>query len=163
MARRVFFSFHYERDIWRAQQVRKSWVTQANRAAAGFFDGSLDEAAKAKDEVRLKTAIRRGLRGTTCTVVLIGAKTSQRSYVLFEIAESRARGNALLGVRIHQLKDRGQRTDARGGNPFTRVAALGMYAPYVGLKIPVYDWVRQDGYHNLCSWVEQAVQDQTCQ
>lgn len=38
MARRVFFSFHYERDAWRAAQVRNSWVTKPDREAAGFWD-----------------------------------------------------------------------------------------------------------------------------
>ena len=47
MARRVFFSFHYERDIWRANVVRNSWVTQ-DREAAGFWDASLWEEAKKK-------------------------------------------------------------------------------------------------------------------
>ena len=37
MARRVFFSFHYERDHWRANVVRNSWVTK-DRESAGFFD-----------------------------------------------------------------------------------------------------------------------------
>ena len=38
MARRVFFSFHYEKDIWRASQVRNSWVTKPDRESAGFWD-----------------------------------------------------------------------------------------------------------------------------
>jgi len=37
MARRVFFSFHYERDNWRAGQARNSWVTK-DRESAGFWD-----------------------------------------------------------------------------------------------------------------------------
>ena len=37
MARRVFFSFHYKNDVWRANQVRNSWVTQG-KEAAGFID-----------------------------------------------------------------------------------------------------------------------------
>jgi len=161
VSRRVFFSFHYERDIWRAQQVRNSWVTRPSRSAAGFFDGSLAEAAKTENDARLKAAIRQGLRGTTCTVVLIGARTAQRKYVLYEIAESHARGNALVGVRIHRLKNRRGRTDLRGENPFTRVAALGRYAPYVGRRVPVYDWVRDGGYRNLGRWVASAVREQT--
>ncbi len=39
MARRVFFSFHYERDVWRAGQVRNSWVTK-DREEAGFWDAA---------------------------------------------------------------------------------------------------------------------------
>lgn len=134
----MFFSFHYDRDIWRAQQVRSSYITQP-RDSAGFFDSSLQEAAKTQDEARLKALISEGLKGTSCTVVLIGAKTASRSYVHFEIAESKAKGNALIGVRIHQMKGSDERTDRRGANSFTSLDALGFYAPYVGLKIPMYD------------------------
>ena len=57
MARRVFFSFHYERDIWRANQVRNSWVTQPDRESAGFFDASLWEEAKRKGDAAIKKMI----------------------------------------------------------------------------------------------------------
>lgn len=33
MARRVFFSFHYDNDITRSMTVRNSWVTQGKEAA----------------------------------------------------------------------------------------------------------------------------------
>jgi len=45
MVRRVFFSFHYERDIWRANIVRNSWVTKPDREAAGFVDATVWEKA----------------------------------------------------------------------------------------------------------------------
>ena len=99
MARRVFFSFHYERDIWRANVVRKSWVTQ-DRESAGFFDGSLQEAAKTKSPERLRALIRGRIKGTSCTVVLIGAQTAQRRFVRYELAESCGQGHAPLRVRI---------------------------------------------------------------
>jgi len=38
LARRVFFSFHYEQDVWRANVVRNCWVTKPDREAAGFID-----------------------------------------------------------------------------------------------------------------------------
>ncbi len=47
MARRVFFSFHYERDVWRAGQVRNSWVTK-DREDAGFWDSASWEEVKKK-------------------------------------------------------------------------------------------------------------------
>lgn len=45
--RRAFFSFHYERDIWRASNVRQSGAINA-RARAGFSDASLWEKVKNK-------------------------------------------------------------------------------------------------------------------
>ena len=37
MARRVFFSFHYDDDINRSMTVSNSWVTEG-KEAAGFID-----------------------------------------------------------------------------------------------------------------------------
>lgn len=54
MARRVFFSFHYERDVWRASVVRQSWRTKPDRESAGFFDAGLWEEAKQKGEAASK-------------------------------------------------------------------------------------------------------------
>lgn len=47
MARRVFFSFHYDNDINRSMTVRNSWVTQG-KEAAGFVDKAEFEQTKRK-------------------------------------------------------------------------------------------------------------------
>lgn len=142
MARRVFFSFHYERDIWRANVVRNSWVTQ-DREAAGFFDASLWEDAKKKGEAAIKKMIDDALSGTSVTAVLIGAQTADRTYVNYEIDESIERGNGLFGVRIHKVGDKDGNTDSRGSNPLPT-------------GYTVYDWKDDDGYANFGSWVETA-------
>jgi hypothetical protein len=42
MAKRVFFSFHYQDVIdFRANVVRQHWLTKPDREAAGFFDASI--------------------------------------------------------------------------------------------------------------------------
>ena len=76
MARHVFFSFHYERDIWRASQVRNSWVTQPNRESSGFWDAASWEEVKKKGDLEVKKWIRDQMKGTSVTVVLIGTETS---------------------------------------------------------------------------------------
>jgi hypothetical protein len=45
------------------------------------------------------------LQSTSVTVVLIGQETASRKYVNYEIEQSHSRGNGLLGVRIHNMKD----------------------------------------------------------
>ena len=84
MARRAFFSFHYERDIWRTNVVRNSGVVEGS-AAAGFHDASLWEEAKKKSDAEVKKLIDKGLLGTSVTIVLIGAETSTRTFVDYEI------------------------------------------------------------------------------
>lgn len=142
MARRVFFSFQYQRDIFRANVVRNSWVTQ-DREAAGYFDASLWEEAQTKGDAAVRALIDEGLKNTSVSVVLIGKESSTRSYVKYEIEQSIARGNALLGVRIEKIKDISGNVDDAGANPLP-----------VGYL--VYLWNKDDGYSNLGSWVEKA-------
>lgn len=40
MARRTFFSFHYQEDVWRCWNVRNCLVVSKDQEAQGFFDGS---------------------------------------------------------------------------------------------------------------------------
>ena len=53
--RRVFFSFHYQRDIWRVNQIR-SMPNIVGCAAAGFQDASLWEEAKKKSDDAVNNA-----------------------------------------------------------------------------------------------------------
>ena len=116
--RRVFFSFHYQRDIWRVNQVRNHWVAKDNRQAAGYFDGSLWEKAQAEGKARVKRLVNDGLSGSSVTCVLIGKETFQRHWVQYEIFQSIELGKGVFGVFIHGLKDRNGYTDVRGANPF---------------------------------------------
>ena len=147
MARRVFFSFHYERDVWRAAQIRNSWVTKPDREAAGFWDAAAWEEVKKKGEAAIKQWIRSQMQGTSVTVVLIGAETATRKYVQYEINHSWERGNGLIGIYIHNLRDKNGRRDAEGEDPFKKMG-------YSGIR--TYDWVTSDGYNNLAQWIEDA-------
>jgi len=141
MARRVFFSFHYENDVWRASNVRNSHVVEGT-AAAGFQDASLWEEARKKGEEALKRLINAGLDNTTVTVVLIGAETASRKWVDYEIQKSVDRGNGLLGIYVDKIKDQHGETSARGAVPKRLLDA----------KAPVYTWDRD----KFAEWVEAA-------
>ncbi len=116
MARRVFFSFHYDNDIWRANQVRNSNVV-AGADVAGFFDHSEYEVAKKKGAEAIKKMILHHLDGTSVTVVLIGNQTANRPWVKYEIEQSIARNNGLLGIQIHHLKNQQGQTSLMGSTP----------------------------------------------
>jgi len=160
MARRVFFSFHYERDIWRASQIRNSWVTKPDRESAGFWDAASWEEVKKKGEDAIKRWIDNQPNGTSVTVVLIGAETSERKYVGYEIQKSYQIGNGMLGIYIHNMKNQYGRTDYKGKNPFDN-----WYITRNGQKIyfssfyKTYDWVYDRGYENLGDWIEKAAKD----
>jgi hypothetical protein len=141
MARRVFFSFHYQSDVWRANVIRNCHIVEG-AAAAGFQDGSLWEETKRKGDVAIKKLIDDGLNGTTVTVVLIGSQTSNRKYVTYEIERSIARGNGLVGVYIHSIKDQLGNTAAMGQIPAALSAA----------GAPAYLWDQ----NSFGGWVEAA-------
>lgn len=146
MARRVYFAFHYQRDIWRVNQVRNSNVVEGFDEA-GFIDSSLWEEAKKKGDEAIKRLIDNGLENTTVTVVLIGAETSEREYVDYEINQSWKKKNGLIGVFIHNLENQFGKTDIKGDDPFVKLK-------YEGIR--TYDWVNDDGYENLGNWVDAA-------
>lgn len=147
MARRVFFSFHYERDVWRANVVRNSWVTKPDREAAGFIDAAEFEKLKRQGDEAIKRWINSQLEGTSVTVVLIGAETYKRDWVRYEIIKSFDRGNGQLGVYIHKIEDQNGKTDYKGENPFKCLKLCidkegkGRYYEWNG-----YKWVLFDKY-----------------
>lgn len=156
MARRTFFSFHYERDAWRAGQVRNSWVTQ-DRESAGFWDAAAWEEVKRKGDDAIHKWIDDQLKGTSVTVVLIGAETSQRKYVGYEITASHNKGNGMLGIYIHNMKDSKGNTDTKGANPFANWSIQQNGQKVLLSSIyPTYDWVNDDGRTNIGTWIEAA-------
>lgn len=144
MARRVFFSFHYQNDIFRVNVIRNSHIVEGT-AAAGFQDASLWEATKLKGDAAIKALIDKGLETTSVTVVLIGEKTADRKYVKYEIEQSIARGNGLLGIYIHNIKDINGKTSIIPGRVPEALRKAGA---------PVYTWDR----NQFGRWVEDTYQ-----
>jgi hypothetical protein len=157
MARKVFFSFHYERDAQRAGVVRNHAVTKDGDEAAGYVDKAAWESIEKQGDPAIKKWIGEQLSGTSVTVVLIGPETSNRPWVQYELQQSYAKGNGLLAVTLHNIKDFAGKTDTAGNNSF---GSLGkdkngndVYFFQVG---KTYDWVNDDGYKNFGTWVEEA-------
>lgn len=116
MARRVFFSFHYQRDVWRINQIRNI-PNVTGCAAAGFQDASLWEEAKKKGDAAIKRMIDGALNNTSVTVVFIGNKTAGRKFINYEIEQSIERGNGIVGIQIHHLEDHQGEADQPGATP----------------------------------------------
>jgi hypothetical protein len=157
VARQVFFSFHYARDIWRVNQVRKSNSFQNSGDEAVYWDHSLWEETKKKGDDALRMLIDTGLKGASVTAVLIGAETSTRRWVKYEIEKSYDADKGLFGVYIHRLEDVLGKTDSKGANPFgvIQIPGGGGQVSLAGF-CSTYDWVADDGPKNFASWVERA-------
>lgn len=134
MARRVFFSFHFENDIWRANQVRMANVV-AGADVAGFFDHSEYIQAKKRGRDAIKRMILRHLKHTSVTVVLIGEETANRPWVKYEIKQSVTQNNGLLGIYIHHLMNQHRESEFSFWRPPKPEV------PY-GVQFPAYNWDR---------------------
>lgn len=164
MTRRVFFSFHYQRDIWRVNVVRNHAKVKSGYQEAGYWDGSLWESIKRTGETALKQLINSSLQNTSVTVVLIGSETSERKWVKYEIERSYERGNGMLGIYINNIKNINGTPGLKGSNPFDSFTVK-QPSPYAYMSkpqirmsqiYPTYDWVNDSGYNNFSKWVEDA-------
>lgn len=155
MARKIFFSFHYERDAWRAGQVRNCDLIP-NEDEYGFVDAVEWEKIERQGDGAIERWIAGQIRDTSVTVVLIGAETAGRKWVRHEIMESWKRGNAILGVTIHNMKDQDSNTDSPGENPFDQFRLSD--GRLLSEICQTYDWVNDDGRNNLGTWAENAYQ-----
>lgn len=140
MARRVFFSFEYG-DVSRAMVVRNSWVAQG-RDAAGFVDAAEFEKIAQRGDPAIKAWIDGQLVNTSVTAVLVGALTCSSKWVKYEIEQSKARGNGLLGIDISKIEDFQKKTTERCGK--------------LPNGYPFYLWNNDNGYTNMGSWIEAA-------
>jgi hypothetical protein len=157
MARRVFFSFHYDNDINRSMIVRNSWVTQG-KEAAGFVDKAEFEQVKRQGNDAVYRWIDSQLEGTSVTVVLIGTETLTRQFVQYEICKSLQRGNAVIGIRINGIRDMRTLTTSAQGNVHTKIGQYddGTPAYFDNICDGIYDYTTQNGYANMGNWIENA-------
>lgn len=150
MAKRVFFSFHYQDVIdFRANVVRNHKTTK--HEGAGYFDASIWESAKKVGSLALKRLINVEIQNTSVTAVLIGSDTYLRPWVRYEIFKSVAKGNKILGIHINSIKGKDSKTKSLGQNPFDYLA---LQYSEDGKKIFLNEykngkWVR---YDNLDGW-----------
>lgn len=122
MARKTFFSFHYQPDVSRAWVVRNSWVTKGDRKDAGFFDSSVFESKKRESVEVLKDFLRTAINGTSVTCVLYGTETARRRWVRYELVRSFIHGSGILAVDVHSILDLERKKAKPGSNPLDQLA-----------------------------------------
>ena len=156
--RNVFYSFHYDNDVFRVQQIRNMGVIAGNEPV----NTNDWEEIKRQGETSIRSWIDNEISKCSCVVVLIGSQTYMRPWVKYEIQQAWIQGKGLLGIYIHNLKDPRTGFDYKGYNPFSMISV-----PYRGLTANLSQLVRcidpnsydayNDIYTNLACWVEDAI------
>jgi len=158
MKRRVFYSFHYVPDSWRASQVRNIGVVEGNAPAS---DNDW-ETVKRGGKAAIERWIDNQLDGRSCTVVLIGKETANREWINYEIIESWKAKKGVLGIYVHNLKDSSGKQSAKGKNPFDYLKLpdgmklskfVQTYDPPYSSSTDVYGYISE----NLSKWIESAI------
>jgi hypothetical protein len=158
MPRRVFYSFHYDNDHWRAQQVRNIGFVEGNQPVSSNDWESIKRGGDSAIEKWIVTQ----LAGRSCTVVLVGAETANRKWVQHEIVQSWNSGKGVVGVRIHGLKNSAGTQGVAGSNPFDRLSlgnktlssAVRLYGPIFATSTEAYAAIAK----GIADWIEEAIE-----
>ncbi|MGF6505866.1 TIR domain-containing protein [Paraburkholderia sp. 32] len=154
---KVFFSFHFAEDSWRASMVRQIGALEGNQPVSG---NDWEQVKRGGDD-SIANWIRAQMVGRKCAIVLVGAQTARRPWVRFEIETAWNKGVGIMGVRINGLEDSSGRTSAVGANPFDSLTLNGrplsnvvrLYTPSGFYSKGVYATIAS----NLETWVDEAV------
>jgi hypothetical protein len=161
MARKVFYSFHFDNDCQRAAQVRNIGSLEVN---SPIKDNDWEELKK-KGDSNVEKWIKDQLVGRSCTVVLVGSGTANRKWINYEISETWNENKGIVGVRINGLKDLNGSTSWSGANPFDFVSFTSSKKA-LSTVVKLYDpTVLSDSKatykkiaDNLEAWVEEAIE-----
>ena len=158
MTRKVFYSFHYAADAWRAGQVRNMGVVEGNEPTR---DNDWETVVGGGDSA-IQNWISNQMTGRTCAVVLVGEKTATRRWITYEIVEAWNRGMGVVGIYIHGLQNQHKLTSRQGENPLNLVTIGNRYVlssiakcynPAGANSEQCYDWIRT----HLSNAVEEAI------
>jgi hypothetical protein len=159
LARKVFFSFHYKPDNWRASQVRSMGALEGNQPVS---DNDW-EAVTSGGDAAIQRWIADQMSGKSCAVILIGSATAGRKWITHEIQTAWGGNKGVVGIYIHNLKNSQGLKATKGSNPFdyltmTRNQAnmstvVKAYDPPYTKSKNVYDHIQS----NIDAWVEEAI------
>lgn len=158
MTRRVFYSFHYDFDAWRASQVRGIGVVEGNTPTTP----NQWEQVWRRGDASIKRWIDDQMSGRSCVIVLVGAETAYRPWIQYEIKKAWIEGKGILGIRIHRLLDARQQPSIKGPNPFDLIvfddgelmsSMVSLYDPPYTNSKDVYAYIS----NNIEYWIEEAL------
>lgn len=156
--RQVFYSFHFDNDVMRVQQIRNM----------GIIEGDTPVSPNEWEQLKKKSGgvekwIDDNMRYRSTVVVLIGEKTYQRPWVKYEIEKAHSEKKNLLGIYVHNLTCPNNGKCSQGPNPFDYVKIVD--GPNKGKNLSTivqsYNPSASDAYgdinRKLNTWIETAV------
>lgn len=161
--RQVFYSFHFDNDVMRVQQIRNIGALEDNKP----ISANQWEEVRKKGKDSIEKWIDDNMKYRSCAVVLVGEKTAIRPWVKYEIKKAWEDGKGLVGIYIHNLRN--PRTSenppyygksSQGPNPFDQFTFNS--GEKLSSVVKCYNSDSSDAYNdikdNLEDWVEEAIE-----
>lgn len=160
MARKpVFYSFHFDNDVMRVQQIRNIGALDGNPPVSP----NEWERLKRTGDAAVKGWIDASMKYKRCVVVLIGSETAGRKWINYEIETAWNNHKAVMGIYIHNLKCPRTGTCRKGRNPFDSFELSD--GRKLSTLVPSYDPHPMYAYteiaDNIESWIDRAIANRT--
>lgn len=151
----VFYSFHFDNDVMRVQQVRNIGTIEGNTPTSPNDWEQLKRSGK----TAVENWIDQNMKYKRCVIVLIGTETADRPWVKYEIEKAWNDGKALLGIHIHNLRCPRSGVARKGKNPFDEFQFNN--GSRLSSVIPCHDPNPANAYldiaNNISAWITSAI------
>lgn len=153
--RQVFYSFHFDNDVFRVQQIRNIGVIEGNNPVSA----NEWEEVKRKGDSAIERWIDDNMKYRSCVIVLVGEQTANRRWVKHEILKAWNEKKGLLGIFIHNINCMRNGKGNKGANPFDLISMSdgSKMSKHVKCYDPNYTDAYNDIATNIDSWIEQAI------
>ena len=139
--------------------MRNIGAIEGNQAVS---DNDWESITRGGDEA-IKRWIDAQMAGRSSAVVLNGRATAGRPWITYEISRAWNLDKGVVGIYIHNLKDKAQQQTLKGSNPFDHVTMnrdggpmsriVKAYDPPYVTSTSVYSHIQS----NIAGWVEEAI------
>jgi hypothetical protein len=153
----ILFAFDHGHDTARARVVVEHWRTIGALEDAGL----VSEEEWRKIANRSESSVRKFFDGemerSLATVVLIGAETHADQWVRDQIQKTHARGDAIIGIYVHNVPSSEGTGTQKGNLYFGPLGTDGKgRETYFSHFATIYDWQDDCGVTELAKWIECA-------
>lgn len=152
--KKIFYSFHFDNDVMRVQQVRNIGVIEGNEPVTAQ---KWEEAKKTPGGI--EKWIDDNMKRKDCVVVLVGSDTANRPWVQHEIRKAWDSGKGLVGIYIHNLKCPRNGKSTQGKNPFDQFTFTD--GTKLSTKVKCHNPSSTDAYSDISKnielWIDSAI------